>query len=279
MDFIRHNLLSAIGLFLSPLVVVGDLIVSALHLFEMGLPAGIWAAIGVVIFALSVIGVLYRQHLDMRELMASRGAASQDGKPETPPASIRPAHITPIPRAYWIATVVMAGIIAAATWISVYWAPQKTIGKATVATESEQYSGSPLGIRWPSARLVIVTPPVIYSIDVDAKSVGTEEITLKDAYVISGIDGSKVDMHVSTPPLPWISPQEAAPVPPNTYLAFRALFNNITEPDFFKNWENFSIVIQYNNSTLRHEFNRQWVIDQINQSHPESQPHVSRGQP
>jgi hypothetical protein len=138
MDFIRHNLLSAIGFFLSPLVVVGDLIVSALHLYEMGIPAGIWAAIGVVIFALSVIGVLYRQHLDIRELMALRGTALPAELPEVVASSalIRPGRITPIPRVYWIATIIMGAIIAAATWLSVARAPEKTAGTTANAAPS-----------------------------------------------------------------------------------------------------------------------------------------------
>ena len=81
----------------------------------------------------------------------------------------------------------------------------------------------------------------------------------------------------SAPPIPGFPLTEAGPVPRDAYLEFYTLFS-LAESDFFKKWQTFAIVIQYNNSTVRHEFDRQWVIDQINQSHPESRPHVSKRQ-
>jgi hypothetical protein len=146
--------------------------------------------------------------------------------------------------------------------------------------EAENYEGSPLGVWWRTARLVIVTPPLVYGFAIDAKNVGTEELSLKEAYLISGIDSTKVNMLVGTPPMQGITVPEAAPIPPNTRLTFTASFDNITEQEFFRKWSKFSMIVQYNNTSkrLRHEFDRQWVIDQVNHNHPESQPHVSKRQ-
>jgi len=146
--------------------------------------------------------------------------------------------------------------------------------------DAENYEGSPLGVWWRTARMVIVTPPLVYGFAIDAKNVGTDELTLKEAYLISGIDSTKVNMLVSTPPMQGIIVPETAPIPPNTRFTFTASFDNITEQEFFRKWSNFSMIVQYNNTSkpLRHEFDRQWVIDQVNQNHPESQPHVSKRQ-
>jgi hypothetical protein len=171
----------------------------------------------------------------------------------------------------------VSGGVALVLWVT----PLVGVSPAFVATnnlltaDSPNYVGSPLGIRWESANLVVVQPGLIYGFRIDTKNVGKEELTLKNSYLISGIDRTKLSMLVSTPPLSEISP-EGAVVPLNTMIVFPARFNNLPEMEFFKKWENFSIVIQYNDSKERHEFNRQWVIDQVKESHPESRPHVSK---
>jgi hypothetical protein len=157
------------------------------------------------------------------------------------------------------------------------------VNKTVITVDSEHYDGSPLGIRWESANLVILEPEpnmhIVYGFRIDTKNVGKEKLTLKDAYLISGSDGTRLSMLVSTPPLAGIFPGEAEPILPDIRMVFSATFDNSPEPAFVEKWAEFSMIIQYNDSKERyHSFNRQWVIDQIKESHPESRPHVSKRQ-
>ena len=162
---------------------------------------------------------------------------------------------------------------------AVFFAVNNSTQKFVLTGDSEEYEGSPLRIWWRTARLVMPAPPLIYGFTINAKKVGAEELTLKEGYLISGIDSTKIILLVSTPPGPGIPLAETLPVPSNTFMSFGTLFDNITEQEFFRKWGNFSMIIEYNNlKPLRHEFDRQWVIDQVNLNHPESQPHVSKRQ-
>lgn len=61
-SFLRKHLWAGIGLILGPAITIGSLILHAYALIEMGLPIDIWVAIGLAIFFLSTIGILYGQH-------------------------------------------------------------------------------------------------------------------------------------------------------------------------------------------------------------------------
>ena len=60
--FLRTHPLPGTGLLLGPVITVGGLVMDALHLYELGLPASAWAAIGAAVFFFSVIGILYQWH-------------------------------------------------------------------------------------------------------------------------------------------------------------------------------------------------------------------------
>ena len=55
-------MLPGIGLLLGPAIAIGSLILHAYALTEIGLRVEAWVAIGLFIFFMSVIGILYRQH-------------------------------------------------------------------------------------------------------------------------------------------------------------------------------------------------------------------------
>jgi hypothetical protein len=180
----------------------------------------------------------------------------------------------------WLPTIFAIILVTVATvhdWLPRLIGHSVPPDASVLAGDRPLYKGKPLGIAWSTARLVIVNPPIVFGFDVDAKNVGVEEVALKGAYLISGIDGTRILMLVNTPPLPFIS-SETATAPLGADMVFRASFGDITEADFFSKWLTFSIVIEYNETKLHHDFDRQWVIDQINQNHPESRPHVSKRQ-
>jgi hypothetical protein len=61
-SFFQRHLWTGVGLLLGPAIAIGSLILHAYALIELGLPVEIWVAIGLAIFFLSVIGILYNQH-------------------------------------------------------------------------------------------------------------------------------------------------------------------------------------------------------------------------
>ena len=75
MSFFRRHLLPGIGLLLGPAIAIGSLIMHAYALTEMGLPVEVWVAIGLSIFFMSVIGILYQQHAGAgrAQMMCSMG--------------------------------------------------------------------------------------------------------------------------------------------------------------------------------------------------------------
>ena len=72
MSFFQDHLVAGIGLLLGPLVAIIGLVLHSYALIEMGLPVEI---LGLVIFFLSVIGVLYQQHKITRSQSTKASAA------------------------------------------------------------------------------------------------------------------------------------------------------------------------------------------------------------
>jgi hypothetical protein len=59
-SFLRENVIAGIALFVGPLVFVGSLVLHAYAIHDMGLPLEIWVAIGLAIFSVGTVGILYR---------------------------------------------------------------------------------------------------------------------------------------------------------------------------------------------------------------------------
>lgn len=57
-EFLRAHPIPGVGLLLGPLLTVASFLMEAYHWYELGLPALAWAAIGSLVFFLSVIGIL-----------------------------------------------------------------------------------------------------------------------------------------------------------------------------------------------------------------------------
>jgi hypothetical protein len=89
-SFLLAHPLPGIGLVLGPLIAVGSLIMDAMHLIELGLPTPAWAAIGLGVFFLSVVGILfqwYDQNISPNTAsstdLARRAPANHLGKPHS----------------------------------------------------------------------------------------------------------------------------------------------------------------------------------------------------
>jgi hypothetical protein len=98
--------------------------------------------------------------------------------------------------------------------------------------------------------------------------------------MVSSIDGARMPMRVNTNPFPQVDIDEAAPVPAAAFLVFTATFgdNGISESTFLEKWQSFSVVIKYDDKTIRHEFDRSSVLTMISSLYPQSAPHVSKRQ-
>jgi hypothetical protein len=146
-----------------------------------------------------------------------------------------------------------------------------------MSSEPEGYVGSPLGTRWASARLAEYSPSTINAFILDAYNPGPNEVTIQDAHILSLIDSTRILMHIINPPSERVP--IAMPAPRNAYLSFEASFDiGISETEFFKRWHDFSVVLEFDHIRIIHDFNTQWVVEQIKQNNPESRPHVSTPQ-
>jgi hypothetical protein len=156
-------------------------------------------------------------------------------------------------------------------------AEQRT--STTLTWDQGLYEGRPLAIAWASARLAEYSQSAISAFVLDAYNPGPNEVTLQDAYILSSIDSTKISMHIINPPSERIPISVAMPVPRDAYLSFEASFDDgISETDFSTKWHDFSVVLEFDHTRIRRDFNRLWVFDQINQNNPQSRPHVSRRQ-
>jgi hypothetical protein len=147
-------------------------------------------------------------------------------------------------------------------------------------SEPRGYVGRPLGIRWPSARLLEVNEGTVRAFVLDAYNSGSDQLIIRDAYILSDVDGTRIRMEISTPPGSWIPIAEAGPIPTDAYIAFSASFGaSFSEAEFIQKWHNFDVIVEFDQTQVRHSFDSKWVFQHINENHPESKPHVSRRQP
>ena len=84
MGFFKRHLWPGVCLLLGPTIVIGGLVLHAYALKDLGLPVEIWAAIGLAIFFLGVIGILMRW--DQTHILATN---------DTPQALLRIPSIQP----------------------------------------------------------------------------------------------------------------------------------------------------------------------------------------
>jgi hypothetical protein len=144
------------------------------------------------------------------------------------------------------------------------------------------FDGRPLGVWWQIALLRIDTSPnpSISGFTVQAKNLGDDEVTLKAAYLVSGIDGSQIPLSVNAYPEGPIHIDEAGPVPPKAPLEFSATFSEQAEASFVKKWGHFFVVIETGTQKIRHEITAEEVRRQIDQAKgPESGPHIVKRKP
>src|SRR5262249_6375258 len=89
--FFQKQIIGGIGIFVGSAITLGSLILHAYALHEMGLPIEIWVAIGLGIFILSVVGILYKSWNENQRIVPA-GKVNQT--PVSTSAENHPLHKT-----------------------------------------------------------------------------------------------------------------------------------------------------------------------------------------
>ena len=145
----------------------------------------------------------------------------------------------------------------------------------------DPWEGNPLAIAWRAAQLREPVPNIplakYYRFIVNARNIGDEPIKLKDGYIVSSTDASRIPMLLSVPNEQPFSIDDAKPVPPHAEMFFTANFpEGTSEPTLLRGWGSFSAVIEYDNKQEKRQFERGWVVQQLAGNNPAAQPHVSK---
>ena len=161
---------------------------------------------------------------------------------------------------------------------------QPELPPGVLLTGNPSFDGAPLGMQWvsavlnaaPAANSDINSPLEVAAFSVYAKTIGSDAVTLKEAYIESSIDFTKIEIKVSTPPGPMYSIDQISPIQPNAWVYFVAQFDHgIPEQAFLDRWRSFHIIIRYDDKSIRRYFDSNWVSERLIGLHPNSAPHVS----
>jgi hypothetical protein len=144
------------------------------------------------------------------------------------------------------------------------------------------FDGRPLGFLWNGTYLE-VGPIVnlmfsVNSISIYGKNFGPKEVTIDEAYLLSAIDSTRVSLQINAFPEGIIDIKDASPVPESASFQLRAQFGvgGLPEGEFLKTWSSFYVIVEANGEKIRHLINRQVIRGQLDRSHPELTPHVSK---
>jgi hypothetical protein len=100
LPFLKKHIVGGIGIFVGSAISVGSLVLHAYALHEMGLPLEIWVAIGLGIFILSVVGILYKwwdeiQRVSVRQGQVTRLETAELARIEAVPSNVELSPTSP----------------------------------------------------------------------------------------------------------------------------------------------------------------------------------------
>jgi hypothetical protein len=161
----------------------------------------------------------------------------------------------------------------------------------TGQANDSDFDGRPLGFWWDASNLNINRAPgpePILSVShfyIRGKNLGSEEVPLDSAYLVSGIDSSTIPMKIDAVPSgPLlggpIDVGEAAPIPVGAEFTLSARFGSderaLPEAEFMKSWDNFYVVIKAGDEKIRRLISKSYVRSWFDRNHPELLPHITR---
>jgi hypothetical protein len=153
-----------------------------------------------------------------------------------------------------------------------------------------KYVGTPIGWAWDFYATVEASPrqgqePIISAFRIYGKNVSAEPAELKNAYIESRFDGTRLPLMVSADQDELIAISDATPVPPlaQFFLSARIVDNHnnasVTESEFMRKWGSSVVVIEYDNYKITHPFTRDALRLMIDSQGPNSRPRVTRRKP
>jgi len=163
-------------------------------------------------------------------------------------------------------------------------------GRSFLTVDANPWDGRPIGVAWSTARLLTSATQNglrIHGFELQAKNLGPGLPNLKEAYLISGIDGARLELEVGDNSNGMVKPSDTAPVPVGAEFASYGLFDKsdngvtggLSEADFNRRWALFRFIIKYDNKTIEHDFNRAWTSAALSAGYPALGPHLSKKVP
>ncbi|MGY3588528.1 hypothetical protein ACVIGB_002513 [Bradyrhizobium sp. USDA 4341] len=125
----------------------------------------------------------------------------------------------------------------------------------------------------------------IISINIEGKNTGDREIRLKNAYLISGITGARLEMTIKVVDgrnVMLVPVRDSGVIPPNAQInLFSAELNGddgIEESEFSKHWAPFSFVFEFDGTEHRKAYGRDVVAASIDEEKIDpAEPHIKLG--
>jgi hypothetical protein len=150
-----------------------------------------------------------------------------------------------------------------------------------ITPEDLGLNGSPLG--WlPFVTIIrsFTNSERITSIAISAINIGKEEVQIEDAYLISGINGRKINLSLYVTGIDKVPtkvpPVKAFPIPPTAQIIFSSdEFNGsegISEREFLSTWAILSLVVEYNGERHRIPFDQQSITKSLTTTFPHASP-------
>jgi len=100
----------------------------------------------------------------------------------------------------------------------------------------------------------------ITSVGWTGSSIASKELTLQDAYIISGITGDKIALKVSTQE-GLVSPAEIRPIPSQASVTVRAeLEPRVPDRIFLRDWGSYDFVVRINDTEYRRNVSRAELV-------------------
>jgi len=103
------------------------------------------------------------------------------------------------------------------------------------------------------------------------RNFGSEEVKINDAYIISGIDSSKLQFKINSIPDGYIDIEKASPVPVGADITLQVIFGNgfMPETEFRKKWDEFYVVVETDNQKIRRLVDRSFIHRFLDANHPD----------
>ena len=165
-----------------------------------------------------------------------------------------------------IATAVVAALVGAGAIALAYYEHYRPLPTSAAVVQTHIQTGpvtwSRLYFNSTSASQT-ETPSNISSLSIAGTNVGAQEIKLDDAYFLSGIDGTKLNVQIGRGGRRY-EIKSTSPLPPGAFFfvvsdPLGPKDQGLSQDNFLKTWSTIYFVIKYNGTTQKIEFDQEAV--------------------